>query len=99
MTALLNLRKFLQKRLLQFFLRDKKYLMAKKTTVKDIVEWTGQRIEYFSFNTSFFAGVYSNMQRKSAEKKIELSLHEFRMDSLEESYLQLQKLRGTTGVC
>jgi LacI family transcriptional regulator len=59
------------------------------------VAYLTSRIEYFSFNTSFFAGVYSNMQRKSVEKKIELSLHEFRMDSLEESYLQLQKLRGT----
>lgn len=52
------------------------------------------RIEYFNFYTSFYAGVYSNMQRKSAESKVELSLHEFSMKSDEESYLQLQKLRG-----
>jgi LacI family transcriptional regulator len=52
------------------------------------------RIEYFNFNTSFFAGVYSNMQCKSAGNKIELSLHEFRIENPEESYLQLQKLRA-----
>lgn len=52
------------------------------------------KIEYFNFYTSFYAGVYSNMQRKSAESKVELSLHEFSMKSEEESYLQLQKLRG-----
>lgn len=58
------------------------------------VAYLTSRIEYFNFYTSFFAGVYSNMQRKSAENRIELSLHEFKGDSPEESYLQLQKLRS-----
>lgn len=123
-----------------------KYLMTKKTTVKDIAEklgisaatisfvlnghekgisedtrrkviaaavamnyrklprsnsigWTRvayltPRIEYFNFGTSFFAGVYSNIHRKSTDSKIALTLHEFRTENQEEAYLQLQKLRG-----
>jgi LacI family transcriptional regulator len=58
------------------------------------VAYLTSRIEYFNFYTSFFAGVYSNMQRKSAENRIELSLHEFSMATSEECYLQLQKLRS-----
>ncbi|MHB9138717.1 MAG: LacI family DNA-binding transcriptional regulator [Victivallaceae bacterium] len=58
------------------------------------VAYLTSKIEYFNFYTSFYAGVYSNMQRKSTENKVELSLHEFSMKSDEESYLQLQKLRG-----
>lgn len=52
------------------------------------------RIEQFNSGTSFFAGVYSNIQRKSAANKIELSLHEFSTENPEISYLQLQKLRA-----
>ena len=58
------------------------------------IAYLTSRIEHFNSYTSFFAGVYSNMQRKSAANKIELSLHEFSPESPEESYLQLQKLRA-----
>ena len=58
------------------------------------IAYLTSRIEHFNSYTSFFAGVYSNMQRKSAANKIELSLHEFSTESPEESYLQLQKLRA-----
>lgn len=72
----------------------------RKLPRSNLLGWTHaayltSKIEYFNFYTSFFAGVYSNMQRKSAENRIELSLHELRMDGSEDSYLQLQKLRST----
>ncbi|MFA6102723.1 MAG: LacI family DNA-binding transcriptional regulator [Victivallaceae bacterium] len=58
------------------------------------IAYLTSRIERFNSMTSFFAGVYSNMQRKSAGNKIELSLHEFSTENPETSYLQLQKLRA-----
>ena len=38
-------------------------------------------IANFNFHTSFFAGVYSHLQRKSRDAKVELSLLEFKIDS------------------
>lgn len=58
------------------------------------VAFLSAKVEYFNFHTSFFAGVYSHLQRKSGAAKIELSLHEFNCDQPETAYLQLQKLRG-----
>jgi LacI family transcriptional regulator, galactose operon repressor len=58
------------------------------------VAYLTPKIQYFNFQTSFFAEVYNHLQRKAAESKIELSLREFDpSDSIENQYLQLQKLQ------
>lgn len=59
------------------------------------VAYLTTRIQYFNFNTSFFAEVYNHLQRKASEAKIELSLREFDpSDSVEKQYLQLQKFQA-----
>lgn len=59
------------------------------------VAYLTKQIQYFNFYTSFFAEVYNHLQRKVSQAKIDLSLREFDSGkSIEEQYLQLQKLQA-----
>ncbi|MDD5697100.1 MAG: LacI family DNA-binding transcriptional regulator [Victivallaceae bacterium] len=59
------------------------------------IAYLTHQIQYFNFNTSFFAEVYNHLQRQASQAKIELSLHEFNPEgSTEEKYLQLQQLQA-----
>ena len=59
------------------------------------VAYLTPNIQYFNFYTSFYAEVYSHLQSKATDNKIDLSLREFDISaSIEKKYLELQKLQN-----
>jgi len=72
----------------------------KKLPRANLPEWTrvaylSSNIEFFNYYTSFFAGVYSHLQKRASERKMELSLLEFRIDGkADEVYKRFQELRS-----
>jgi LacI family transcriptional regulator len=54
-----------------------------------------RNIQFFNFYTSFFAEVYSHLQRKAPQHKLELFLMEFRLEKGNEyAYNRLQEIRN-----
>ncbi len=72
----------------------------RKLAKVNMIDWTRiayvtSNIQYFNFHTSFFAGVYSHLQRKAMKNKMELFLLELDPDnSSDNKFHQLQAIRN-----
>jgi LacI family transcriptional regulator, galactose operon repressor len=58
------------------------------------VAFLTERIEFFNFNTSFFAGVYSFLNRKSPQHKLEFFLRELQLEDEVKAFHRLRQMNS-----